>query len=1277
MIELIYGTKKNRGDFSNLIIGLNNKDYNFSNILVGKNRLRDSDKDGVPNIFDCKPNDPKRHGFADNVAKKIREIISPKKETTPPKVQTTPYAGSNLQKAVDKAPSTQKTTQQTPTPAAQTPAQKQASSNLGQAVTTTKKSGGGGMSGTALAMSTPSTPTPSAETLSGTTQQREQQIQTYQEQVKSGLLPQPTLTSGGSTYLTPQQKALEQFKELTTKGEIQGYSGKLLSDQQMAKQELLINAGLMKPEQRQEQYGTYNVAVTPEGEKALAKISQPKTLQEYATKEKPYEQVVAPGKAEANIYGINVEGIKRVGTDLISPVKGGIAVIGETYLNRNIVRNYLYERPQEKVIRKTGEKYLNKLATKEEKETFLVASAITGATFIPGIAEGIGLYFGIKGFEQIKKGFTETGAEGTYDIIMGGIQAAPLGVGLVKNIKYPYDKINKQTEMTRAIESAEVISKNKGTLRENILNKYDLSEQQKLEIKNLYDSGYTARKIELSLKADPRFKDITPDVKANIIELVDRQGNVGKRIAVGKIEAKIGGKRLNQDLLAESILKINEEGNVQAYTEVLNRIKQKPLIGIGDNVYPKSKSTLSRFYEESKLTGYKEKPKQRIVRTETESFLISKEKYTGGNLLTKYQIPENLAEYKKGSKPFSLSTDIEVQRLRETKGLKIKPKEERIIPSELAKKRKETIFIEATDKNIRDLNIAGTKNLIGGYKENPFSFNKDVKDLIIVRKGEGISEQSFQRKVLHELTHAETKNFFNKELESKLPYSQQPSELVAIEMEKLVNKKGEIELPGLKITSEGDTGFLLGQKFYDTRGVGVTKRIKEKIKNRPSEIRDIKLDKFRESLGKKEKSIFDKMDKIDKMFWMEQSKQGLGKYEDKGLSEIFSQEYIRQLEEAKIPKELTKREIVLKEEEKLIEGIYKLYEQEKTQKGKETILNAFRKNDMNLLGRKALEQAKKERIKYKQESQVLEKPFKKPAPSYVGGAGGELSMSDYAFVSGKSIFSNQIFKEQLIGIAGELSREIPKIEIGRGISLGYGMNTKQYNKTIQIPKNEERLFTSLSTSTRSSDLFNTGSKTEQKTFTVQTTGLITNLGIKETQKEKQKEEQLQRNVFETPRITKGSTPTIPLTFEFPYETPFPFMQEKGKVSREQGYNAEAYIQATKPKKSYWLKLNKQPLTKKSALSESAKFVDNTISARGRIVKAKSKQRPIDTGENYFGINRNKFRTYQKRKGVKSELPNSFIEKQKYRADSNNEVLALQIGKQEKRKSLNIKNIFGL
>lgn len=157
------------------------------------------------------------------------------------------------------------------------------------------------------------------------------------------------------------------------------------------------------------------------------------------------------------------------------------------------------------------------------------------------------------------------------------------------------------------------------------------------------------------------------------------------------------------------------------------------------------------------------------------------------------------------------------------------------------------------------------------------------------------------------------------------------------------------------------------------------------------------------------------------------------------------------------------------------------------------------------------------------------------------------------------------------------------------------------------------------------------------------------LQLREMQVQTQKIQTKQKQV--STGLQMGQVTTL---FFYPEETSgflFDFLApQKKRKEEEQGYDSYAYIQATKPRKSYWKKLNTQPMTKRSALSQSAEYVDETISARGKVSKSSSKKNPVDTGDDYFGVNRFKFRTFQQKKGTRTALPNQFIERQTFRLD---------------------------
>lgn len=242
---------------------------------------------------------------------------------------------------------------------------------------------------------------------------------------------------------------------------------------------------------------------------------------------------------------------------------------------------------------------------------------------------------------------------------------------------------------------------------------------------------------------------------------------------------------------------------------------------------------------------------------------------------------------------------------------------------------------------------------------------------------------------------------------------------------------------------------------------------------------------------------------------------------------------------------------------------------------------------------------------------------------------------------------------------------ITKVGVIKGIGLGFVEVSKQeieFKKEMIIEKEYEPIKIKLETK----QLLFKKSKEKmqeeqiirqeliplQETLMKQSTLLQQNLLIGQTQMQKQKLKQVQKQVQ---RMKVSITP--PPTFAFPGEIPaFGFGFDIPKPPEEfitgKGYYPEAYIDATKRKKAHWRRLSEKPMSEQTAMSVASEFVDKNISARGRAkASKKKKEKIIHTRDDYFGINRRKFRTWKQVKKRRTPLPkHEFIERQPYRLD---------------------------
>lgn len=209
--------------------------------------------------------------------------------------------------------------------------------------------------------------------------------------------------------------------------------------------------------------------------------------------------------------------------------------------------------------------------------------------------------------------------------------------------------------------------------------------------------------------------------------------------------------------------------------------------------------------------------------------------------------------------------------------------------------------------------------------------------------------------------------------------------------------------------------------------------------------------------------------------------------------------------------------------------------------------------------------------------------------------------------------------------------------------------------------------------------FSSGQRTQELTKTTDDTGLIPfQIPLQEQpQKQRQKQPQALQGQFffpgeqPPPRVPPPTPPIIPL---------FPFDKKK-EYLKETPYDAYGYIDSTKKTKARYEKLNREPLTLRSALDTMANYVDKNISAKGKVSQTPPKIQkgkkiiPVakDRSTGYYEDNLYKFRSYSGKQ--KKPLPTGvLIEKERYRLDSPSEVGKIQT---EKRRVNQIRNFFRL
>lgn len=294
------------------------------------------------------------------------------------------------------------------------------------------------------------------------------------------------------------------------------------------------------------------------------------------------------------------------------------------------------------------------------------------------------------------------------------------------------------------------------------------------------------------------------------------------------------------------------------------------------------------------------------------------------------------------------------------------------------------------------------------------------------------------------------------------------------------------------------------------------------------------------------------------------------------------------------------------------------------------------------------------------------------SPDYIQG--GEVGTQKISEFEGKSYLIPYGGEEVIFSNVGSLRGEMLRGSINKGLLSGviYTPTTTKDKikvKNIQSDVSVTNSFNAESDNSLSGSF--QGVNVDLANLSINNNAEVTG-SISKSFSAQITDQQTKQKLKQESKVTNISVPNVPTGagFSFPeeFQLIFPRVKKEEESGTKEGYIPEALIDSTKTHKAYWKKLSNKPMTKRSALSVSAEYVDNEISARGRIMKVKTNKEIIDTGEDYFGKNSYKFRTFQQKKGVRTNLPNSFIEKQRYRADNPKEIMTLKIEKQNSRRT---------
>ncbi len=309
------------------------------------------------------------------------------------------------------------------------------------------------------------------------------------------------------------------------------------------------------------------------------------------------------------------------------------------------------EKEADEKIKKLEKKYEGEFEAREDKRVKKYEDRIFSEGHIKRVVEGlfIGASYTIPFAGQMMLGadITRTAIESPSiisqfkrDPFRMGVMAGEtvLGIGIAGFGIGKLKAISKTAKIQRAIGEAKVNIKSKGFLTEAKIDALKISQEGKLQLKNLIKKGGRVTRYDIDLKANPKFIKNTPKVKGSYLEVLDQTGNLIDRIGVGTLEATLQGKTINQALFNQAILMVDKKaGGVSGYSEVVTgRLRGELLFPSGRVRQRIVKPKMYKFIEESKLIFDRPFQGKRIVMTESTAHLMKVSKYKGQEFLTPY-----------------------------------------------------------------------------------------------------------------------------------------------------------------------------------------------------------------------------------------------------------------------------------------------------------------------------------------------------------------------------------------------------------------------------------------------------------------------------------------------------------------------------------------------------------------------------------------------------------------------------------------------------------------
>ena len=187
----------------------------------------------------------------------------------------------------------------------------------------------------------------------------------------------------------------------------------------------------------------------------------------------------------------------------------------------------------------------------------LAGSAFAASDVVEGVRtfpETVSLW---KAEPTLRKDIIGAGVAGFAGVLAGGA-----AIGSAKGFA-------RQSKIRASLREAKMNYQFKGKLTEKVITGLKLAPDEEVRLLNLIKQQRNVRYVEVSSTPKKGMEKTTPKIKGRIVEILNADGEVIRRISIGELKATLNGKTVKRQVLSEAIGKVRGEKGSELFSKTL------------------------------------------------------------------------------------------------------------------------------------------------------------------------------------------------------------------------------------------------------------------------------------------------------------------------------------------------------------------------------------------------------------------------------------------------------------------------------------------------------------------------------------------------------------------------------------------------------------------------------------------------------------------------------------------------------------------------------------